>query len=156
MLIVGFFETFAAGWVYGADKQIEKLGLAPVLTYMVANFGSVVLACGIWFGVSKDDGGVWGGFLALIAFYLAGLAATAVLLKKRMEEDPDKWTWSSILWEISFKNVVDLSERIKPIVGYYPMVWNILVKQFIPHVLLILFVNLAQSDNGSGESVLGH
>jgi hypothetical protein len=29
-----------------------------------------------------------------------------------------------------------------------PALWCFLVKQFIPHVLIILFINLAQSDNG--------
>lgn len=155
MIIVGFFETFAAGWIYGIDRQIASLGLAPVLTYMLANFGSVVLGCGIWFGVSGDDA-VWGGFVGMILFYLAGIAVTMLLLKKKMDEEPGKWTWNTIIWEISFKNVVDLTDRIKPVVGYYPFIWNFLVKQFIPHVLLILFVNLAQSDNGSGEPIIGH
>jgi len=155
MIIVGFFETFAAGWIYGIDRQIASLGLAPVLTYMLANFGSIALGCGIWFGVSGDDA-VWGGFVGMILFYLAGIAVTMFLLKRKMDAEPGKWTWSTIIWEISFKNVVDLTDRIKPVIGYYPFIWNLLVKQFIPHILLILFVNLAQSDNGSGKPIIGH
>jgi hypothetical protein len=29
-----------------------------------------------------------------------------------------------------------------------PFLWCLLIKQFIPHVLIILFINLAQSNNG--------
>ena len=123
---------------------------------MGANFGSVALACGIWFGVNKDDGAIWGGFVALFGWYFAGIALTLFFLNKKMAEEPDKWTWHTILWEISFKNVYDLTQRIKPVVGYFPFAWCFLVKQFMPHVLLILFVNLAQSDNGYGEPILGN
>jgi len=150
------YAAFAAGWIYGITEQVKRLGWAPVLTYMGANFGSVALACGIWFGVPKDDGGVWGGFVALILFYLVGLAVTLFLLKQKMDEEPNKWTRKTIMWEISFKNIYDLTKRIKPVIGWYPFIWCFLVKQFIPHVLLILFVNLARSNNGYGDPIFGH
>jgi len=150
-LIVGFFETFAAGWVYGIKEQVQTLGVAPVYCYMLANFGSVALACGIWFGVPPDQGGVWGGFVALICFYLAVNVVTLYLLKRRMDADPDKWPcWSKIIWAVSFKNVFDLKARIEPTIRCIPALWCILIKQFIPHVLIILFVNLAQSETSHG------
>ena len=156
LFLVTVYTAFAAGWIYGLNEQVESLGWSIVLSYMASNFLSVALACGIWFGVDPDDGGIWGGFVALIGSYLIGIAVTLFLLSRKKVEQPGKWTWSSILWELTFKNVFDLTERIKPVVGYFPFVWCVLVKQFIPHVLLILFVNLAQSDNGYGDPIFGN
>lgn len=150
-MIVGFFETFAAGWVYGIGDQFKSLGAAPVYCYMLANFGSVALACGIWFGVPPDQGGVWGGFVALIGFYLVVNLVTLFLLKRKKDEEPDKWTWGKIIWEVSFKNVFDLKARIEPTIRCIPGLWCLLVKQFIPHLLIILFVNLAQSETADGD-----
>lgn len=61
LLLIGFFETFGAGWVYHIEDTIANLGPEVVFTYMFTNFGSVVIACGLWFGLS--DNAVWGGFL---------------------------------------------------------------------------------------------
>ena len=181
MLIVGFFESkynlprtflhflpglslttvflvlsvvlvaFAAGWVYGHERTVKELGWPITLTYMATNFLPVLLACGIWFGVDT----IWGGFVALLGGYAVGIGTTLYLLRLKMREDPEKWTWRSILWELTFKNIYGLTQRIKPVVGRIPFIWAFLVKQFIPPVLLILFVNLAQSDNGQGESQFG-
>lgn len=123
--------------------------------YMATNFIPVAIACGIWFGVNRDDGGVWGGFVALLGGYVVGGVMTMYLLQQKITEDPNRWTWSSLLWEISFKNIHSLTERIKPVVGNIPFVWCILVKKFIPPILLILFVNLARSENDVGEPQFG-
>ena len=122
---------------------------------MASNFIPVAVACGIWFGVDRDDGGVWGGFVALLGGYAVGLVLTMAFLQDKMLSDPDRWTWKSIFWELSFKNIYSLTERIEPVVGHIPFIWCVLVKQFIPPILLILFVNLARSQNGDGEPQFG-
>lgn len=58
--------AFAAGWIYGISQQVGKLGWTIYLTYMASNFLPAILACGIWFGVNKEKGGVWGGFTSLL------------------------------------------------------------------------------------------
>jgi solute carrier family 6 GABA transporter-like protein 1 len=156
MLFVGFGETFSAGWVYGHKKMIDNCGAPAVFSYMIANFGCVIVACGIWFGVSPDDGGVWGGFVGMFLFYFIGITVTCFFLKKKMDENPGKWTWSEMLWEVSFRNIFDLKARIEPIVQWIPSLWCVLIKQFIPHILIILFINLAQSNNADGEPIFGH
>ena len=70
MILVGFFECFAAGWVYGIEKTIAKCGKLATFSYMIASLFGVLLASGIWFGVNPDDGAVWGGFVALFLWYL--------------------------------------------------------------------------------------
>ena len=155
MIIIGFMETFAAGWVYGLPKTIKNVGQGAVISYMIANFGSVVVACGIWYGVPPARGGIWGGFVALVTIYLISCTIALFFLKRKMEENPDKWTWSSIIWELSFKNIFDLKNRIEPSIKYIPSLWCILIKQFLPQVLIIIFVNLAQSKTSSGAPMFG-
>jgi len=135
MIIVGFFEAFAAGWVYGIEDQVKTLGAGAVFSYMFANFGAVALACGIWFGVPPSQGGIWGGFVGLVLFYLLVNAYTLYMLSRKKSEEPEAWTWPKLLWAISFKNIFDLKKRIEPTIRYIPSLWCILIKQFIPHIL---------------------
>jgi solute carrier family 6 GABA transporter-like protein 1 len=150
LLFVGFLETFSAGWVYGHENTISKCGAPAFFSYMIANFGSVFLACGIWFGTQS----VWGGFVALFVWYLIGIAFTGLFLVLKMNES-EGISWPDMLWELSFKNMFDLKDRIEPVVGWIPRIWCLLIKQFIPHVLLILFINLAQSKTDDGEPSFG-
>ena len=55
MLLVGFFETFAAGWIYGLEDQINKFGRPVILSYFFANFGSVFIASVLWFGIPEPS-----------------------------------------------------------------------------------------------------
>lgn len=144
----GFFEAFAAGWIYGYQDQIEKLGIPAVCWYMFANFGSIAVACAVWFGAEENQ--VWGGFVALFLVYIAGIVMTGLCLRIRMQREPDRWTWGSIWYEIAFGNVMDLREQLSQSVGFLPWIWAFMIKQFLPHVILILFVNLAQSENDEG------
>jgi hypothetical protein len=153
MIIVGFFEAFGSGWAYGMVNQMELIGTAPVVSYVCANFLCVFVACGLWFGVDIENA-AWSGFAGLICTYLAGMAVTAHFLKARLAQD-DQYTWKSIWWELGFGNVIRLRDRIRPMIGPVPFVWCFLIKQFIPHVLIILFINLARSDNGSGDPIFG-
>jgi SNF family Na+-dependent transporter len=52
MLLVGFFEAFAAGWIFGLDEQIKSCGFEAVACYFAANFISVLVACAVWFGAT--------------------------------------------------------------------------------------------------------
>jgi hypothetical protein len=153
-LLLGLIETFAAGWLFGLEEQVETLGRMPVFVYMCTNFGSVIVACGLWFGLKENA--VWGGFLALFLCYAAGIGWTGYLLSQKMKEEPDKWTWKSIIYQISFANVFDFRAQLAAVVGFLPYGWAILIKQVIPHILLILFINLARSDNADGDPLFGN
>ena len=154
MIIVGFFEAFGSGWAYGMVHQTKLLGTAPVVAYVGANFLSVFVGCALWFGV-KGEHAVWSGFVGLIATYTCGIAATTFYLSKRLAQD-SKYTWTSIWWELSFGNIVRLRDRIQPVIGAVPFIWCFLIKQFIPHILIILFINLATSDTGDGDPLFGN
>jgi len=152
---MGLAETFAAGWVFGLEYQIERLGAPLVLTYMFTNFGSIIVACGFWFGFDSGNA-VRAGFLALFLCYFTGIFVTYLLLAKKMAEEPGQWTWSAIIYELTFRNVMTLRQELAKVVGYVPAAWALGMKQFIPHVLLVLFINLAQSKNADGDPLLGH
>lgn len=154
MLLVGFFECFAAGWVYGLKPTIEKCGLPAVANYWMANFFSILVACCVWFGVPGPNA-VWGGFIALIGSWLVFAELAVIFLAFNMKNHPDS-TWNEMLWELSFKNVFDLKERIEPVTKWIPGIWCILIKQFLPHLLIVLFINLAQSKTSDGVPVFGN
>jgi hypothetical protein len=121
----------------------------------MANFGSVLLACGLWFGL-KNDNAVWAGFLGLILFYVAGVGVSGYYLKQTLALDTEnKWTMKSLFWELYMGNILALRDRIQPVIGNIPFIWCVLMKHLIPHLLIILFINLAQSDNGAGDPIFG-
>lgn len=116
---------------------------------MFANFGSVLVACGFWFGVN-----IWSGFVALAIMYGAFLGLTIYFLSKGDGEITDPL--SKKLGDVAFGNIFDFKAKAEPVIKYVPTVWCILVKQFIPHLLLFLFINLAVSKNDAGESNFGN
>ena len=128
---------------------------------MATNFISVFVACGLWFGLPQRDHAWWVGFVGGLGCYGIGMAVTHSLLSNHREatdNNKDKWpTMSSIWYELSFGNIVKLRDRIEPgIGGSLPFIWCFLVKQFIPHALIVLFINLARAKTGDGESTFGH
>lgn len=150
MLFIGFIETFAVGWIYGIEDQIAKHGIGAVFAYMFANFGSVLIACGFWFGVN-----VWSGFVALLIVYGVFVGITVSFLSKNkgsITEDP----LGAKMMDLAFGNIFDFQTKAEPIIKYVPTIWCFLIKQFIPQVLLFLFVNLAQSKTKTGQSKFGH
>ena len=154
-IITGFFETFGAGWIYNMDHQLATLGKGAVFSYMGAHFLSIIVACGLWFGLDNDSA-VWAGFVAFFICFIVGLSATAFFLSKKIQEEPDTWTWSSIIRELCLGNVMHLRDELSSVVGYLPWLWAFAMKNLIPQILLILFINLATSKNDDGESLFGH
>jgi len=154
MIIVGFCEAFGSGWAYGMVHQMKLLGTAPVVAYVGANFLSVLVGCALWFGV-KGEHAMWSGFVGLISTYSSGIAVTTFYLSKRLAQDGN-YTWESIWWELSFGNIVRLRNRIQPVIGAVPFLWCFLIKQFIPHILIVLFINLATSKNENGDPNFGN
>jgi len=147
LLLVGLFETFSAGWIFGIEEQIRKYGSLPVFTYICANFVSVLVASIIWFTVDSDSN-VWGGFVALGLLYGIFVGITVFLLQSV--------EGGACLFEFAFGNVFYLADEMSKVVGVLPRVWAFLIKQFIPQILLILFINLAASKTDGGDSVFGH
>merc|ERR1712039_894790 len=85
-LLVGFLETFAAGWINGLEDQIKSIGLWANISFCIANFGSIILSCCLWFGLDKN---LWDGIIGLIIFYalFTALAIFFVIKKSRKTVD---------------------------------------------------------------------
>jgi hypothetical protein len=99
---------------------------------------------------------VWAGFVGLILFYVAGMGVTGFLLTMKMNERPGEYTLLGIFFKLAFGNILDLRDKLSSQIGYLPGVWAFLMKQIIPHIILILFINLAQSEVEGGKSRFGH
>jgi len=146
MLFVGGIECFAAGWIYNIEEQIETLGASVVVAYIVTTFGSVVVACALWFGIndSDPDTALWAGFVGLIACYVIGMAFVFFMMHKKKQTDPGL-TWGGMCYALFMKNIMDLKRDLSQVVGFMPTIWAFLVKHFIPPIILILFALGADS-----------
>lgn len=86
--------------------------------------------------------------------YGAGIGLTIFFLTKAEANLPVKMTRPQMLWELAFGNIMDLRSQLSSTIGYLPHAWAIIVKQFIPHVLLVLFINLAQAKDPNTGKVI--
>lgn len=140
--------------MYGIEGQVASFGPVIVSTYILTNFLTIIAACCVWFGMDNTDNAVWAGFVTLFVFYGTGITITYFLLKSHCCTN-DK-NLNDAIYELSFKNVMDLRAELSKSVGWLPTLWAVMMKQMIPHVLLILFINLARSENKVGESQFGN
>ena len=133
--------------------------MAPIHTPSLTSFSSltlaVIIACGFWFGLDGDNAAV-AGFIALIVNSLLGVAVTTYFLSKKMQESPGKWTWRQIWWEVSFSNIFKLKALVEPTIQYIPDLWAYLIKGLIPHLLIVLFVSAAVTNNTDGDPNFGN
>jgi hypothetical protein len=118
---------------------------------VLANFLPIFIACGLWFGIDGDRAPL-AGFMGLFGSSLIGVAVTAYFLNEKMQEEPGKWTWGSIWWELTFSNIFALKNRVQPTIQYIPDLWAYLIKGVIPHLLIIVFINAAVT-KVDGENV---
>jgi len=115
LLLVGFFECIATGWVFRYEAQVDQVGWKSILVYNLGTMAAIVLGCAIGFGlteptkegdktISWDDGAV-NKDVAWIVGTCIGLgiwgAATAVayVLVEEPADHPDR-PQSSKLWSI--------------------------------------------------------
>jgi len=152
MLLVGFLEAFGASWANGIIDLYKSIGVKATLSYMGANFIPVLVACGLWFSGDSNSTKVWSGFMALFVGSFIGLLVTHFYLMRQMRRFPERWkSVKSIWWECAFGNICRLRDRIQPVIGPIPFIWVILIKNFVPHVLIVLFLNLCAAENGAGN-----
>ena len=133
-------------WGVHADRQ---KGRAKSMLASQKKRSAAAMDSGLWFGL-KNDHAVWAGFVGLVVFYLACLSICLVFMKK------EGMLSKNGLYELYFANMFDLKKELQPVIGHVPTIWCILIRHVIPHLLLILFINLARADNAAGESLFGH
>lgn len=144
LLIVGFFESFGVGWVYDIEGQLSEFGSSIVFTYMFVTFGSIFFGCGFWFGLDRHN--VWAGFVATILFYLVGMMYVMFLINKN----------GGSIYNLAFGNMMKFKATLEPVIGTVPKAWCFLIKHFVPHVLIVLFINLTTTKTGGGKPTFGN
>jgi solute carrier family 6 GABA transporter-like protein 1 len=155
MILVGFFEAFGSAWAYDIIGQLERQSAPVVYSFMTANFGAVILGCILWYTLPADSA-VWGGFVGYFVWYFVFVGVTGYFISIHVKSSDGKWTMGAMWYEVYFGNIVALRDRMKDVIGGVPFIWCVLMKHFIPHVLIILFVNLAQTKNDDGKPKLGN
>lgn len=159
LLLVGFFETFAVGWVYAVDSQIEIVGLLPVLALTALEFIPIAVACCLWFTIRQKldsevpagwSSGNWAllwGFVGLVITFLVLLIPLVVAIMKTRSNSKDdrKVSTRTYLVTLLMGNVLTLRDELIPIVKYIPLIWFVMIRHIVPQLLLILFANLASS-----------
>jgi uncharacterized membrane protein YqjE len=156
MLLVGFAKCSAAGWFYNIDEQIDNLGASLVYSFMATTFGSVFLACILWFSIRDEETPLVAGFVGLIVLYALGMVFVGWLMHKKLRECPGLWNWKSMCYDLMFRNVMDLRDDLSGVVGYIPSVWAVLIKFFIPPILLVLFFVGCAGKSSTGQTEFGH
>jgi len=156
MLLVGCFECFAVGFLYRIEDQIASLGVEVVSSYITTTFGSVIIACFLWFGIGDAEAALWAGFVGLVLCYTLGMAFVTYLMKKK---GPER-SLGTQYYELYMGNVMQLREDMREHCGHLPVVWAVLIKHFIPQILLIMFAlgaNATTVDtDGNSVKVFGH
>ena len=152
LLFLGFCKAFSAGWMYNIRKQIRLFGYNLIYVYLLASFGSVILASLVWFGVSGNTFLL--GLVCFVAVYGMGVYYCYKKLD-HMENTAEGFTLRVLCDEIIMGNILDLRADLEGSVGYIPYAWAVLMKHVIPQVLLILFFNLAFSRTDHGRWALG-
>lgn len=152
MLLVGFMETFGAGWVFGIEDQIAKVGSGPVFSFMAAVFVPVFLGSGLWFGLPNNA--LWGGFVGFILTFLVGMAITYTQAKSAAREKG--MTVGEVFTTLTTENVLSLRDRISTSLETpLPTIWALGIKFFVAPILLICFFNLCNSKMADGTPVFG-
>lgn len=141
MLFVGLIETFVAGWLAHGENQEKKIGSPARYTAMFAVFFSSLVAVRVGFGVgswsdSAEDGTITGvvcGVILCIALMLVALKMAAKHSNRRVSK--------GLVYDVLLLNVEDLRSQLNASVGKngnipIPLVWSILIKFYIPPVLI--------------------
>ena len=77
-------------------------------------------------------------------------------MKKRMNENPGERNMKSMFYELMLSDVVSLRNDLAAVVGRLPLFWAVIIKHFIPQIILVLFANLCAAENASGDKTFGH
>jgi len=154
MILVGFFEAFGSSWAYDIVGQLERQSAPVVYSFMLANFGAVILGCILWFSLPADSA-VWGGFVGFFLFYFTFVLVTGYYINIVVATSNGKWTTRTMWYEVYFGNILALRDQMQAVIGPVPFIWCLLMRHFIPHVLIVVFVNLAQSKTTEGSPIFG-
>ena len=142
------------GWIYNIDEQVDNLGATIVFSFMATMFGSTCIGCGLWVDIADKRTALISGFVTFLTTFALGLGFVCHLMRRRMREH-GLWSWRSMFYGLLFRNVIDLRDDLAGVVGYIPVAWAVLIKFFIPPILLVLFSLGCAAKTDAGETEFG-
>merc|ERR1719270_124796 len=142
MLFVGYMECVSVGWVAYSSEQIEKIGKPAYLLAFGSMVASSVLGPYIGFGIGgysdqAEAGTVVGLMLGFVLFAM-GIGGSCYLAKKHGS--------TSAVYDTLLFNIETLREKLNdkcgaPVGNFsIPMLWSLLIKFFIPPVLMCMLM----------------
>jgi len=142
MIFVGFIETFVAGWLAKGENQENKIGKQARYMAMFAVFFSSIVAVRVGFGVGSwstkaEDGTIVGVVFGIVLFVVLTFVAI-----KMAATHSNRSVSQEVVYDVLLLNVEDLRSQLNETVGQngnipIPLVWSLLVKFFIPPVLIL-------------------
>jgi len=155
ILIVGFLESFAAGWLYNIGQQANRVGIRATFGVLVSvNFAALVGAASAY-----SLGGKTGCAVGMM--FGMGFAALGLMISCSAVTQTEGKKEGEIIWDLLFGNVEELRKEINTVVAaegqwQVPFVWSLLIKFFIPPVLLILICADTMAENPDGKAKFGN
>ena len=134
---------------------MDNLGATIVFSFMATMFGSTCIGCGLWVDIADKRTALISGFVTFLTTFALGLGFVCHLMRRRMREH-GLWSWRSMFYGLLFRNVIDLRDDLAGVVGYIPVAWAVLIKFFIPPILLVLFSLGCAAKTDAGETEFGH
>ena len=153
LLLLGFFKSFSAGWIFKMEDQIILLGQRVVFVYVLCTFGSLLIASIVWFGI--DGNTVILGLVCLFVIYTLGMIYCRRQINLITEHAEGEQTSADLWYQLTMGNIMELKTELETSVGYIPKAWAVVMKHLIPQVLLVLFVNLSLAKTEKGNWELG-
>lgn len=173
LILLGFLEAFAAGWIYDLDEQVNTYGARAIIAHMLWNFAPVLTAAVIWFGYENTGQadayhlwlGLFGAVLTFLFFFMCAFLFvrcsyeryfTRVISSNSNDEvilDP-----RSYYMEFCFGNTESMKRSLESSIGPLPLIWYIFIKRVVPHLLLLVFIKriLLPSDPYSTSIAFGN
>lgn len=146
MLFVGFMESFSAGWIYRLEEYVEISGQRAVYALTAAWVLGPVL--GMIIGTTSVN---YAGLIIGLIIVIGGSFFAAQIAEHNVPMDEDSvWRNRSRMWTLFMFPVESLRGDLNAVIkregdGFdpdskwaIPLAWSILMKFFIPPVLIIL------------------
>jgi len=144
MLFVGFMECVSVGWIYMLQDQVKRIGWAAWFVSFGSFMYASIIAPRVGFGIGmQSDHAVNGSITGLSVGFGIFLVGQVIALRMARKCNETK-SFRSVLYDVMLFNVESLRQDMNKIVGSgvgnisIPMVWSLLIKFFIPPVLMMM------------------
>jgi len=145
MLAVGYMECMSAGWLVYSQEQVERIGQTAWYTALGSMLLTSVLAPWVGLGIGGYSENAENGTAVGLLLGVAVLGAGVVLACRSAASASGRaWTSGAVLHDVLLFNVEKLRGEVNGVCGSaagnwsIPLLWSLLVKFFIPPVLMLM------------------